>query len=181
MFLDSGFAESTLDDLVNDLRCSKMTLYSLAPSREQLILTVLRRFFDQASQQVDGAVERATTPEAKVRASLEGFVDQMGAMSSTCFQDAMEFATTSDLYEDFATRRTEQLRQLLVEMCGPGRTCAERAALLSAIVRDTVTRLCVGEIQQRSGLSEGAVVRHLLAVVTEALPFGPRATIRPLR
>src|SRR5213076_1897274 len=36
LFLAEGFAAFTLDDLAGRLRCSKSTLYALAPSKEQL-------------------------------------------------------------------------------------------------------------------------------------------------
>ena len=45
LFLAEGFAAFTLDDLAGRLRCSKSTLYALAPSKEQLAVKVVTHFF----------------------------------------------------------------------------------------------------------------------------------------
>ncbi|MGN0066022.1 MAG: TetR/AcrR family transcriptional regulator, partial [Nocardioides sp.] len=49
LFLAEGFLPFSLEDLAVRLKCSKSTLYSLAPSKEQLFVTVVRNYFRRAT------------------------------------------------------------------------------------------------------------------------------------
>src|SRR3954451_4534442 len=47
LFLAEGFRHLTIGDLVDRLRCSRRTLYSLAPSKEELVLVVIGRLLNE--------------------------------------------------------------------------------------------------------------------------------------
>jgi AcrR family transcriptional regulator len=180
MFLQDGFAETTLDELVGELRCSKMTLYSLAPSREQLVLTVLRRFFESAERQVHEAAGRARTAEEKIHAGLNAQTAAMAAMSSICFLDVREFATTNELYEAFSGSCADRLQQLLISLWGASGSAVGRASLLALVVRNTVTSICTGEVNARTGLAREDAIRHLATFLRDLL-IQEAPTLRPIK
>src|SRR3954464_13190320 len=70
LFLAEGFARFTLEDLALRLRCSKSTLYTLAQSKEQLALRVVRHFFRQATEAVEAQTAAETDPALRVTAYL---------------------------------------------------------------------------------------------------------------
>src|SRR3954471_23933613 len=70
LFLAEGFARFTLEDLAVRLRCSKSTLYTLAGSKEQLALRVVRHFFRQATGAVETQTAAETDPALRVTAYL---------------------------------------------------------------------------------------------------------------
>src|SRR5947199_3271301 len=53
LFLAEGFVRFTLDDLAAKTHCSKSTLYALAPSKEQLAVRVVARFFKGAAEMLE--------------------------------------------------------------------------------------------------------------------------------
>ena len=70
LFLTQGFSRFTLDDLAAELRCSKTTLYALAPSKEQLAVEVVKHYFKNATAQVESAVARQTRHDRRIATYL---------------------------------------------------------------------------------------------------------------
>ena len=59
---DGGFAHLTMADIAARLNCSLRTLYSLAPSRDELVLTVVDRNLWKVGRSAMGAVETDMAP-----------------------------------------------------------------------------------------------------------------------
>ena len=59
---DRGFAHLTMADIAAHLNCSLRTLYSLAPSRDELVLTVVDRNLWKVGRSAMGAVEADMAP-----------------------------------------------------------------------------------------------------------------------
>jgi len=59
---DGGFAHLTMADIAAHLNCSLRTLYSLAPSRDELVLTVVDRNLWRVGRSAMGAVETDMVP-----------------------------------------------------------------------------------------------------------------------
>jgi AcrR family transcriptional regulator len=70
ILLKEGFLGLSTDDFAARLRCSKSTLYRLAPSKEQLVLITARHFFARAAERIESAVADAAGPAAKVATYL---------------------------------------------------------------------------------------------------------------
>src|SRR3546814_13441866 len=67
-----GFAEFTLDDLAARLRCSKTTLYALAPSKPELVVAATREFFRAATAALEDGIAVESEPAHRVVAYLRG-------------------------------------------------------------------------------------------------------------
>src|SRR3954452_18420953 len=78
LFLAEGFARFTLEDLALRLRCSKSNLYTLAGSKEQLALRVVRHFFRQATEAVEAEPAQETAPSLRVTAYLTAVARALG-------------------------------------------------------------------------------------------------------
>jgi AcrR family transcriptional regulator len=175
LFLSEGFAHLTIDEIVGQLRCSKMTLYTLAPSREQLTITVLRRFFEQAVTTVDAGIEAGTSPEDRIRASVVAPAEEMRRMTPTCFNDVLQFVTTRELFEAFAASCTNRLTESLA---GPGDAGSPRVKLVAEVVRLVLQDLYSGELAGRTNLDDGSALDNLVAVVIAAMA-APNGNGRP--
>ncbi len=88
LFLDEGFSRFTLDDLAAELRCSKTTLYALAPSKEQLAVEVVKHFFKNATAAVEAAVARETDHERRIAAYLDEVAHQLARRTGLNDADA---------------------------------------------------------------------------------------------
>ena len=70
LFLSAGFASSTtMRDLAAQLRCSLRTLYEIAPSKRELVLLVLDRFFHRVGRTALAAID----PQAPVADRIRSY------------------------------------------------------------------------------------------------------------
>src|SRR3978361_1217024 len=70
LVLAEGFGAFTLDELARRLRCSKSTLYGLAASKEQLVVAVVKRFFQRAPAGVEGRAALPSDHRDRISAHL---------------------------------------------------------------------------------------------------------------
>lgn len=67
---DEGFAHLTMADITASIGCSLRTLYDLAPSRDELVLTVIDRNLRQIGRSAVSALEADLSPLEAIRAYL---------------------------------------------------------------------------------------------------------------
>ncbi|WP_328476043.1 TetR/AcrR family transcriptional regulator [Streptomyces sp. NBC_00377] len=70
IILTEGFTAVTMDELAQRLGCSKATLYSLASTKEQLVLAVTRAFFREATAEIEPALSRPSPTPGSGSGSL---------------------------------------------------------------------------------------------------------------
>lgn len=87
IYLAEGFAALTLTDLTVRLRCSRRTLYELAPDRQHLIMFVLDRRFRRLGRLARQRVSELTDPREKLHALLTTEVFTMRASSPAFRRD----------------------------------------------------------------------------------------------
>ena len=51
LILSEGFSSLSVSDIASKLKCSKRTLYELAPSKKSLVLRALNNFFSRIREQ----------------------------------------------------------------------------------------------------------------------------------
>jgi AcrR family transcriptional regulator len=175
LYLAEGFGRHTLDALAAELRCSKMTLYTLAPSREQLAVAVLRRFFDRVEAEIVREVRLARDLDTKLERSIRAMATRMLEMSDVCFHELISFEPTQAVYAQFARGRASDLAALLDDAGRPGRL---PGAFTAEVVKLAIDSLCAREFEAESGIDPEAAIDHLVALTTStARP--PRRATRP--
>jgi AcrR family transcriptional regulator len=165
LFLNQGFAHLTLDDIVSELRCSKMTLYMLAPSRELLTLTVLRRFFDQADKNIQAQLDTSATPTAQIATCIFGTAAEMEPMTPACFNDVLQFETTRELYDAFARSWQSRFTRCLVALFRPDGAESPRMSLAVEVARLVLHELYSGELAIRTGLDRQQALEQLTGLI----------------
>jgi AcrR family transcriptional regulator len=171
MFLSEGFSHLTIDDVVARVRCSKVTLYALAPSREELTLAILGRFFDTVDASMASQIDEAEDPAEKVDAFMTSAVEGMGRMSATCFKDIVHYSTTRAIYESFSQSCSDRLTTLLGEAHDEN-LGADRIAFVAEFVRLVLDDLFAGELEARTGIPADIALAQLTAVTRLALGHG---------
>src|SRR6476659_10876952 len=89
-----GFAHLTLDDLAARLRCSKTTLYALAPSKDQLAVRVVNNFFRRSTALVESRVEARRAPRRRIEAYRDAIAEALQPASRRFIDDVAAFAPT---------------------------------------------------------------------------------------
>ena len=99
LFLAEGFADFTLDDLAARLRCSKSTLYALAPSKEQLAVKVVALFFRGAAERIEVRIAGIEDARRLVGEYLAGVSDELNRASATFMADIADFGPARETYQ----------------------------------------------------------------------------------
>src|SRR3954462_9845217 len=132
LVLAEGFATFTLDELARRLRCSKSTLYGLAASKEQLVVAVVKRFFQRATAAVE---ERAAAPadhREQISVYLLAVPEQLQPASPAFFADVAGFAPAREIYEHNTRSAAARVQQLVTDGVDAGTIRPGHASLVGA-------------------------------------------------
>ncbi len=138
IIVKEGFEELTVAVLADRLRCSRRTLYTLAPSRDALVVGVVSELFD-------GWMQRARTAVADAGDELGGVVAfcaaglDVGDATERFFTDVDAYGETAQVHDQFRHDYMSELQQL-VAAAVPAHARARvdttvRAESLAAVVR----------------------------------------------
>lgn len=99
IFLTEGFRDVTIEDLVRRARCSRGTLYDLAPTKEALFIVVLDRLWRRLGLRAQKAI-RATSDPAK---QIEAYLTEATALfhpSPRFLEDVEAYAAARRLFDE---------------------------------------------------------------------------------
>ncbi len=77
LFARFGYRKTSIDDVAKRVRIGKGTVYLYFSSKEELFGAIVNRIWGNVLLDLTVAVKRARTPEAKLRAYVQGRIHQM--------------------------------------------------------------------------------------------------------
>lgn len=104
-----GFAELTMAEIASRLGCSLRTLYGLAPSRDELVLTVLDTHLWQVGREAMATVDPDAAPLDALRAYLAAATVAVAGTTSAYARDLGSMAA--------AQRRNQEHADYVVAVC----------------------------------------------------------------
>src|SRR3954470_5160049 len=113
LLLTEGFTALSVDDIARRLHCSKSTLYSVASSKEQLVIALTKQFFRQATEQIEQAVAAVDDPRRRISTYLAGVGAAMSRCSPTFYSDVVSYAPTAAIYSANSTAAARRVRELI--------------------------------------------------------------------
>jgi AcrR family transcriptional regulator len=175
LVLAEGFAHLTVDDLAARLRCSKTTLYALAPRREQLAALAVGHFFKRATVEVEEAlaVLGDADPRRQVPAYLDAIARVLEPASREFIADVAGFAPAAAIYRANAAAASARVRTLVDAGLASGAFHAVHAGFVAELVGLAADAIQRGEISERTGLSDAQAFAELSAVVVRGLSADP--------
>lgn len=169
LFLTQGFSRFTLDDLAAELRCSKTTLYALAPSKEQLAVEVVKHYFKNATAEVESAVSKQTRPDRRIAAYLNAVADALRPASRTFLDDVSTFAPARSVYERNTRIAADRVRSLIEDGIANKAFRQVDIGFAAEMVAHTMQAIQRGDIARRTGLSDAEAYRELASFVLHSL------------
>lgn len=115
---DDGFAHLTMAELAARANCSLRTLYELAPSRDELVLTVVDRNLWRVGRRAMPAIRPDMAPLDAIRAYLEAATVAVGGTTEAFARDLATVPAAqrlSDEHSDYLVAVTRCLLDLAVE------------------------------------------------------------------
>lgn len=161
LFLADGFAAFTLDDLAARMRCSKSTLYALAPSKEQLAVQVVSHFFKKATARIEERIAEVPGVRARIGEYLSAAGDELRPASREFIADIAAFPPARAVYELNARAAAARIRSLIADGVTQGEFRDVHAALVSEMVALTIEHIHLGVIAKRTGLSDAEAFQAL--------------------
>jgi AcrR family transcriptional regulator len=169
LFLDEGFAGFTLDDLALRLRCSKSTLYTLADSKEQLALRVIRHFFRKATAAVEQQTVSEDDPGHRVTAYLAAVAGALAPAGPAFRRDLDRFGPGREVYEQNTAAAADRVRQLLTDGVAQGRFRDVHPVLVADTVTTLMLRIGRGDVARATGLDDATAYRELAALLLHGI------------
>ena len=154
LFLAEGFAAFTLDDLAGRLRCSKSTLYALAPSKEQLAVRVVTQFFRGAAERIEERIAGIDDAPKLIGEYLAGVAEHLNRASACFMRDLAEFGPARDTYQLNSGFAAKRLRQFIDKGVADGVFRDVHARLVAEMTGLIIEGIQTGVLAQRTDVSD---------------------------
>ncbi len=166
LFLVDGFTRFRVEQFAAHLRCSKSTVYTIAPSKEQIVTTVVRAFFRRATERVEARMIDAGSPAQRIGNYLEAISAELQPASAAFFADVDTYAPALEIYRRNTEIAAERVRQLVAEGMGAVQL---NAAFVGAVAGVTMEHIHRGHIEALTGLDDSAAYRALADLIAAAI------------
>lgn len=168
LLLVEGFRHLTIADMVEHLHCSRRTLYSLAPSREELILVVVDRLFTHMGAAARSRVAACEDPGDAAAVYMETSVTRLAGAHPVFFDDLESYMPTKQLYDRHVHYALDFLGELIEDGMRKGVFRQLHPPIVAEILDAAVERIRKPEVLARSGASWS----EALATLSELLRHG---------
>lgn len=175
LFLADGFAHLTLDEIARRLHCSKSTLYTLAPSKDELVVAAVRHFFRAATDAVDAA-DRAASDAGGERVTARRLAAYLGAVgealapaSESFVSDLAAFEPTRSVYERNTAAAAAHVRTIVDDGARAGDVRDVHATFVADVAASVMVSIQTRALARRTGLDDATAYRELADLLTRAV------------
>lgn len=173
LFFASGFRTITVDEIAARLKCSKRTLYEIAPSKQELFILIIESWLERIRHLgLQGALQH-DDPERRIVAYLEPGVIESRPASRQFLQDLQSYRPALALLEAHQTQRTNVLMEIIEDGIRRGRFKAFHSALVAEIFLAAVNRINEPAMLERSGVEFSQAFDELFRILTTGLFLNP--------
>ena len=175
LFLAEGFLELGVGDLAARLRCSRSTIYQVAPSKEQLVLAAVRGFFRRATERIEARVAAEPDAGARLAVYLTAVAEELAPASARFYADLQAYAPAAVIYEDNTRLAARRVQGLVAEGAAAGALRAVDASFVGAAVAQVMSGIQSGAIGRATGLADAEAYRALADLVMRGVAHGAPA------
>ena len=153
IFLKEGFRDVTVEDLASRLRCSRQTLYRVAPSKPEIFLVVLDRFLARIREEGREAAYAPSDPMDRIEALLEPGITATVPASRRFTEDVDGYEPARTLLAEHQRERMRLLRELVEDGISRGVFTGFHAHLVAEVMIAAVGRVSRPDFLAEAGLS----------------------------
>ncbi|MER6176098.1 TetR/AcrR family transcriptional regulator [Streptosporangium sp. NPDC001681] len=174
LFLTEGFSSFNIGDLAERLRCSRTTLYAVAPSKEQIVVAAVRSFFKTAAEHIEARVAAFDDPARRLAIYLEAVASELQPASARFFADVADFGPANDVYQENTQYAARRVQALVTEGVQAGALRPVHASFVGAAAAQVMGAIQRGTIQATTGLDAAEAYRQLADLVMTSLTAAPK-------
>ena len=169
-----GFAHLTIGDLADKVQCSRTTLYTLAPSKDELILAVVDRRMHRFGRAILEEVNRAPLPLKRLQAFLSaGHSADLRKIGHQFSRDLARQPAVRLLVTEHMRYSLSVLTRIIQEGIDSGDFKATHARVVAESIDAAWTRLLDPEVLGEAGVSFSEATAELMQVWCQGLTAGP--------
>jgi AcrR family transcriptional regulator len=169
LYTSSGFSTFTLEQVASRLKCSKSTIYSIAPSREQLAVTITVYFFQRAARRIDEKVDRELDPTVRLETYVRGVAEELHAASAKFMDDIAAFEPTRRLYELNTSIAASRIRELIAAGVEADAFRSIQSAFVAEVVSAAMVSIQTRQMAASTGLSDAAAYNALADLIVHGI------------
>ncbi|MGE0858844.1 MAG: TetR/AcrR family transcriptional regulator [Gammaproteobacteria bacterium] len=169
MVLREGFAELGVSEIAQRLSCSKRTLYELAPSKRELVLLVLDRFFARIREEAGRATESAGDAHLRMYAYLQVGVRAAERLSPTTIADIHRWPPARVLWQEHVRKRVDGLKRIIDAGVQQGEFRDIPTAFVAEVVFASINRLREPDFYDATDLTISEAFDELYRMLLAAL------------
>ena len=153
IFLEEGFRSVTIGDLATRLKCSKRTLYEIAPSKQELVLVAMELWLERIRHLGWAGALEHDDPRKRIVAYLEPGVSQSRKAGPVFLEDLQSFRPALALLEAHQRQRMQVLRDILDDGIKRGRFRKLHSPLVAEMFLASVARINEPDFLAAAGMT----------------------------
>ena len=115
IFLREGFRRVSVGDLAARLRCSRRTLYELAPTKENLFLLVVDTFLSRIRRRGEEAARTISEPASRIERYLAPGISESARATNVFFADVAGLPAAKRMLDGHQRIRMASLREIVAD------------------------------------------------------------------
>ena len=169
LILAEGFSRLNVSEIAARLRCSKRTLYELAPSKKMLVLKALDNFFSRIRQEADQVIDNSLDPERQVYEYLEVGARAAERLSPAVVTDIHEWEPARTLWREHINQRVDGMCLIIDNGVKAGVFREVLPAFVAEIVFASINRLREPDFSDSTGLTISEAFHELYEMLLHSL------------
>lgn len=171
--LAEGFLALSMDDLAYRLHCSKATLYSVAGTKEHLVVALTKEFFRQATEQIEQAVADVADPRLRIPTYLSMVGRAMSRCSTRFYADMIGLRSTASIYRTNSAAAARRVQELIADGVREGALRPIDGNFAGQLVAMAIEGVQSGVLLRSSGLSAGEAYAEMADLLLHGLSAPP--------
>ena len=169
LILAEGFSRLNVSEIAARLRCSKRTLYELAPSKKMLVLKALDNFFSRIRQEGDQVTDDTLDPEHQVFEYLQVGARAAERLSQAVVADIHEWEPARTLWREHISLRVDGMCRIIDNGVKAGVFREVLPAFVAEIVFASINRLREPDFSDSTGLTISEAFHELYEMLLHSL------------
>jgi len=169
LILSEGFSSLSVSDIASKLKCSKRTLYELAPSKKSLVLRALNNFFSRIREQGIDVARNSAGPDRIVYEYLQVGEHASERLSQAVVKDIDDWEPTRTLWRNHIGLRVDGLYKIIDTGVKTGVFREVAPAFMAEVVFASINRLREPDFNERTGLTISEAFHELYSMLLHSL------------
>ncbi len=165
LFLAEGFADFGVGDLAARLSCSRSTLYLVAASKEQIVVSAVRSYFRRAAERIEARVAAADDPADRLAVYLTAVAEELEPATPRFHRDLQTFPPAGAVYGENTRYAAQRVQELVAAGVAAGSLRPVDAGFTGVAVAQVMAAIQSGTVGRATGLDDAEAYRALADLV----------------